>query len=225
MVIKKKPTFEESIEIIDTEIKKRHGKWTLTCLASMDYDDVSQILRLHIWKKWHLYNPERPLVNWLNVIISNQIRNLVRNNFSIYSKPCNSCPHSVGDNSCELYDVQCEACPLYAKWLKYKKHAHDIKLPVPIENHEKEVCEFECQHSDVEKSIPELHKRIEPLLKPYEWQVYKWCFIEHLDDEVIVEKMGYGGSKFKKGLKYLNCIRKTIAGHANKIVYSEDFEI
>ena len=41
----------------------------------MDYDDVSQIIRLHIYKKWDMYDPAKPLAPWLNRIITNQIKN------------------------------------------------------------------------------------------------------------------------------------------------------
>ena len=37
--------YEELFPIIDREIKKRRGKWSLTSLAWIDYDDVSQIIR------------------------------------------------------------------------------------------------------------------------------------------------------------------------------------
>ena len=46
-----RPTFEESIDIINSEIQKRKHRWHLTAIAWMDFDDVSQRLRLHIYKK------------------------------------------------------------------------------------------------------------------------------------------------------------------------------
>ena len=51
---KKKPKFEEVISIIDVEIIKRRGKWNLTAINWMDFDDVSQILRINIYKKCKL---------------------------------------------------------------------------------------------------------------------------------------------------------------------------
>ena len=45
---RKKPKFEDLIEQIDLEIRKRKSKWNLTALAWMDFDDVSQILRIPI---------------------------------------------------------------------------------------------------------------------------------------------------------------------------------
>ena len=78
---KKAPNFEESIDQINTEIIKRRSKWNLTVLAWMDFEDVAQILRIHIYKKWDLYDPSQPLGPWINRIISNQIKNLIRNNY------------------------------------------------------------------------------------------------------------------------------------------------
>ena len=44
--------FEDKSEEIDGEIAKRKGKWQLNALSYMDFDDVSQLLRLHIFSKW-----------------------------------------------------------------------------------------------------------------------------------------------------------------------------
>ena len=71
-----KVEFEDSIGIIDEEILKRKAKWNLKILNWMDYEDVSQILRIHIFKKWHLYEPSKSLQPWLNRIISNQVLNV-----------------------------------------------------------------------------------------------------------------------------------------------------
>ena len=77
-------TFESKIREIDFEIQKRKSRWRLTSLSWMDFDDISQILRIHIYKKWHLYDPSKPLAPWLNRIISNQIKNLVRFFFELW---------------------------------------------------------------------------------------------------------------------------------------------
>ena len=57
MAAKKKPNekvklkFEDFIDTIDEEISKRKNKWTLTSIAWMDFEDISQILKIHIFKK------------------------------------------------------------------------------------------------------------------------------------------------------------------------------
>ena len=83
---KKKTKFEDRIKEIDIEICKRRAKWNLTALSWMDFDDVSQILRIHIFKKWHLYDHSKPLAPWLNRIISNQIKNIQPNDFQDLQK-------------------------------------------------------------------------------------------------------------------------------------------
>ena len=113
-----KPTFEESFDFINQEIRKRSKKWSLTSMNWIDYDDVSQLIRVHIYEKWHLYNEEKPLAPWLNRIISNQIKNLVRNHYGNFARPCLKCEAADGESACKIYKPQCGDCPLYAKWEK-----------------------------------------------------------------------------------------------------------
>src|SRR3954463_12198071 len=127
------PQFEDCIEQINQEINKRKNKWNLTVLAWLDYEDVSQILRIHIYKKWHLYDPARPLGPWINRVISSQIKNLIRNNYGNYCRPCLRCAAAEGEDGCRIYAKQCNTCPMYAKWENSKKNAHDTKLPVSLE--------------------------------------------------------------------------------------------
>ena len=131
----KKPIFEDCINDINSEIFKRKNKWNLTAINWMDFSDVSQILRIHIYKKWHLYDPQKPLAPWINRIISNQIKNLIRNNYSNFTRPCLKCAAAESEDGCSIYSKQCNACPLYANWEKSKKNAHNTKLTVSIENH------------------------------------------------------------------------------------------
>ena len=100
MANSEKTKFEDHLDLIDEEIRKRRGKWNLKSLAWMDFDDVSQIIKFHIFKKWHLYDPAKPLGPWLNKIISNQIKNLIRNNYGNYSRPCLRCAAAEGENLC-----------------------------------------------------------------------------------------------------------------------------
>ena len=107
---KSSPSFEDSISIIDNEISKRRNKWNLSSLTWIDFDDVSQIIRIHIYKKWHLYNPKKPLAPWVNRIISNQIKNLIRNNYLNFIKPCAQCPEAEPDEGCKKFGKQCSNC-------------------------------------------------------------------------------------------------------------------
>ena len=44
----KELTFEDAYPVIKSEIEKKKHKWTLTSLAWISYEDVSQIILLHI---------------------------------------------------------------------------------------------------------------------------------------------------------------------------------
>ena len=105
---RKKLKFEDCIEKINQEIAKRKNKWNLTAINWMDFDDVSQILRLHIYKKWDLYDQSQPLAPWLNRIISNQIKNLIRNNYGNYSRPCLKCAAAESNDLCKIYEKHCK---------------------------------------------------------------------------------------------------------------------
>ena len=219
---KKKKTFEECIKDIDTEIRKRKNKWNLTSLAWMDFEDVSQIIRIHIYKKWNMYDQKKPLAPWLNRIISNQIKNLIRNNYGNYARPCVKCAAAEGEGECYIYAKQCGDCPLYAYWEKNKKRAHDTKLPVSLENHSQEVFSIETDSFDVEHAAEQLHKKMEKVLKPVEWKVYNLLYIENKDDKDVAKSMGYITSEKNRlpGYKQIKNIKKRIITKAKKILDS-----
>lgn len=222
-----KPTFEESLAEIDKEIYRRRSKWTLSILAWLDYDDIAQIIRIHIHKKWHLYDSTRPLAPWINRIISSQIKNLIRNNYGNYSRPCLKCAAIEGEDGCRIYHKQCNDCPLFANWEKNKKQAHDAKLPVSLENHEQEVSNMPNEYVDIEKSALNLHKKMEKILKPLEWTVYNHLFIENKDEDETARLMGYKTSEKGRqpGYKQIKNIRKSIMTKVKKVIYGGEVDI
>ena len=219
--------FENFIDEINAEISKRRNKWNLTALTWMDFDDVSQILRIHIYKKWHLYDPAKPLSPWLNRIISNQIKNLIRNNYGNYSRPCLKCDAAEGEEFCKIYEKQCNACPLFANWEKTKKNAHDIKIPVPLENHEQEVFNLQGQEGNLQGNIEKIHEKMKNNLKPLEWKVYKLLYIENLTEEQAAKKMGYKTSEKNRspGYKQIKNLQKNIILKAKKFIKRGDVDI
>jgi RNA polymerase sigma factor (sigma-70 family) len=223
----KRPKFEDAIDIIDNEIRKRKGKWTLTILAWMDFDDVAQIIRIHIWKKWEMYDPSKPLAPWLNRIISNQIKNLIRNNYGNFSRPCLRCAAAEGEAGCSIYKTQDSACPLYSNWEKTKKRAHDTKLPVPLENHSQEVYNMVHEAIDLESSAKKLHLRMKKMLKPYEWTVYEKLYIQNMDESKVAKEMGYKTSEKNRspGYKQLKNIKKIIIEKAKKLLRDDQIDI
>ena len=167
---KRKPKikFEDNISVISEEINKRRSKWTLSSIAWIDFEDISQILKIHIFKKWHLFDQDKPLLPWLNRIISNQLKNLVRNNYSNYCKPCLRCAAAEPDSGCAIYGGQDTRCPLYKKWVEKKKSAYDVKMALPLEKHRNEVYENSAIQSDIETGIIRLTAKLKEVLKPNE---------------------------------------------------------
>jgi RNA polymerase sigma factor (sigma-70 family) len=223
----KKPTFESSIDSINSEIIKRKNKWNLTAINWMDFSDVSQILRIHIYKKWHLYNSEKPLAPWVNRIISNQIKNLIRNNYSNFTRPCLKCAAAEGDDGCAIYSNQCNACPLYANWEKSKKNAHDTKLTVSIENHSQEINDKPIDNFNMEKTAQNIHNKMQKVLKPIEWKVYQHLYIEGKNEEQTAKLMGYRTSEKNRiaGYKQIKNIKKIIIVKVKKHLYNGDIDI
>lgn len=224
---KKKPKFEDVITEIDREIIKRRNKWNLTAISWMDFDDVSQILRIHIYKKWDLYDPEKPLAPWLNRIISNQIKNLIRNNYGNYSRPCLKCAAAEGENLCKIYGKQDNSCPLYANWERSKKSAYDIKIPLPLENHAQEVFEIKENTMNLQSNIKKIHKKMQKTLKPVEWKVYSCLYIENLSEKETARRMGYKTTEKNRspGYKQIKNIQKSIILKVKKFLEDGDIDI
>ena len=223
----KKHSFEEKIDIINSEIIKRRAKWNLTGINWMDFSDVSQILRIHIYKKWHLYDQKKPLAPWVNRIISNQIKNLIRNNYSNFARPCLKCSAAETDESCSIYGKQCNNCPLYANWEKSKKNAHDTKLTVSIENHTQEINSIPNENLNMEISAKNIHKKMEKTLKPIEWRVYQYLYIDGKDEEQTAKLMGYRTSEKNRiaGYKQIKNIKKIIILKVKKYLYNGEIDI
>ena len=216
-------TFEESLPIIDVEIEKRRGKWTLTGVPYFGFDDAAQIIRAHIYRKWYLYKQSEPLLPWVNTVISNQIRNIIRNLYGNHARPCLKCPANEGNDLCMIFGKQCSDCWLYRKWLKKKKPAHDIKLPVTIENHTQEVYSLSSDNFDVEAAAKQLHVKMKNILNPLEWKIYQHLYIDFGEESDIAKKLGYRTTEKGRisGYKTIFTIKKSIIEKV-KAVLKED---
>lgn len=226
-------SYEDEYKVIEEELNKRRGKWFLKSLAWMDYDDVKQIIRMHVYKKWDLWDQERPLKPWLNRIISNQLKNILRNHYSNFARPCLNCPF----NQSGVYEAdvkglcgftssrtQCSECPLFAKWEKTKKAAFDIKMPVAIEGH---LHEIECGSSfsfGIEEAERKLRVEMEKVLTAKNYEIYVMLFVENLPEEKVAEKLGYRTTETgrKAGYKQIKNLKKQFKARAEKILKTKD---
>ena len=217
---KKKLKFEDCIETIDVEINKRRGRWNLTALSWMDFDDVSQIIRVHIFKKWHLYDQSKSLAPWINTLISNQIKNLIRNNYGNYCRPCLKCAAAESDSLCYIYGTQNSSCPLFAQWEKTKKAAYLTKLPAPLESVEHETEKLELQDFDFDSVLKKLNTHLKSKLKQTEWIVYENLYLKNKTEQEVAKMLGYKTSEKNRspGYKQIKNIKKSIIEKAKEIV-------
>jgi len=219
-------SFEEKIEIISKAINKKRNKWQLSAIAWMDFDDVSQIIKLHIYKKWSMWDQDKPLEPWIGRIISNQLKNLIRNNYSNYVRPCLSCPHNGGEDHCLISanGLQNNYCLLYAKWEKQKKTGYNIKMPVTIENHKQEI-EQTIDHSFFSFiSVEILNAEMEKMLTGKQYSAYIMLFFEKKDDEYVAKFMGYKTTEKNRmiGYKQIKNLKKLFKEKAFEILNNKD---
>ncbi len=193
-VRKRYESFEDALPTIYKLIKQKQYKWILKGITHLDYDDVTQIIVIHVFSKWGQFNNDKGrLESWVNAIISNQLINLGRNIFYNSSRPCLKCACNQGETLCEITKsgLQCAECPIYAKWEKGKKSAFNVKQAVPLPNHELEVHNIPSQEINYDKSIEIFHKEMEKVLNTHEFRIYKMLFIEHLSEEEIAKRLNF----------------------------------
>jgi DNA-directed RNA polymerase specialized sigma24 family protein len=197
----------------------------------MDYDDVCQIIRAHISKKWDLWDQERPLAPWINKIITNQIKNILRNNYSSFVKPCVQCPFNQSGHSDEQAlcgftksGTQDSSCPLYKKWEKTKKSAYDIKMAVTLEHHTQEVFSQPADDISIDDAEKKLHAKMEGVLNERQYKIYKLLFIQHLEEEEVALEMGYKTTEKgrKAGYKQIKNLKKLFREKAEKLLKTQD---
>jgi RNA polymerase sigma factor (sigma-70 family) len=222
-----KTQFEDYIDIIEEEILKRKSKWSLNSIAWMDFEDVSQIIKIHIYKKWHLYNHSKPLRPWLNRIISNQLKNLIRNNYGNFAKPCVKCAASNQDEGCLLFKKQCNSCPLYEHWSKNKKDAHGLKssggVNIDIDNNLNASYGFDHFESNTKK----LHEAMLSRLKPLEKIVYTLVYIENKSDKEVAKIMNYKTTEKGRqpGYKHIKNLKKSIIEKVKKALKKGEIDL
>lgn len=225
--------YEKYSEIIDQEISKRRMRWKLS-LAEMDYSDISQILRLHCLKKIHLFDDKKAAFShWINRLLSNQIKNLVRNKYGAYSKVCLKCPHNGGGDVCLLYGKQGNVCKDYAKWENGKRYKLEISNPASIDSkiptgendgicHE--ILDKKADFIDFTRIIPEFNELMHKKLNALEWKVYDYLYISNLSDRDAATKLGYVVSNNKSsGYKQISKLKIRIYQKAKRVVEELNF--
>ena len=219
--------FDSQRDALEELLKKYRPKWQLSALAWLDYDDVCQIIRLHIYKKWHLWDQTRPFKPWASMIISNQIKNLIRNNYSSFAKPCLRCPHNMGATSCgwTKSNEQDVSCPDFSKWKKKKEKAFNIKLPLALEEGVGTGTTSLRDFVDYSEASKKLHQLVMGQLNDKHKKIYFLLYIENVAENEVAERFGFKADAAKRKrprYKQIANLKKKFYNIALKIMKDHD---
>lgn len=218
--------FEDKLEQIESAVEKKRNKWDLDAIPFVDYDDIKQIIMTHIHKKWHMWDQSKPVEPWLNRVVSNQFKNLIRNYYGNYARPCLRCKYAIGNDGCSITvnNKQNSSCSIYKDWEVKKKSAYDIKLAVTIENHTNEVCAAPDQNSDITLAVKKLSIEMKSILPEKKYVAFKMLFLENIPEEEVAKYLGYKTNEKKRtaGYKQIKNLRKIFQEKAREILKNKD---
>lgn len=226
--------FEDCIVKIDEELRRQSHKWTVS-LPHLGYEDVSQIIRNHIHAKWHQYKQTMSLGPWVARIISTQIKNLMRNNFASFAKPCHNCPFSEreesdGTGGCMITPdgTQCNDCPLFARWAASKKDKYNIHVPVSMDASAHTLASESIVDNktsfDFESSVAKMHDAMKKNLNAKLFKAYTMIYIDSSTDAEVAKFMGYKSNEKerKAGYKQIRNLRERFLKLAKELIKTED---
>lgn len=210
-----KKTYEDCSDIIDLAIAKQRYKWRLNAVRWFDFDDVEQIIKSHIAKKWHMWDQERPLEPWIGRIISNQIRNLLRNHYGNYTNPC-TLTHLPNHHN--------RYCAVCRKWEKSKKIGLGLKIPLSTEDFSKEIHNRSYLDFDFQRSLGKLDLHMKGKLSLVHYQAYRMLYFEKKTEQDVAKYMGYKISpeKNKLGYRQVKNLKKKFLHMALDILKNKD---
>ena len=175
---------------------------------------------------------KRELKPWINKIITNQFKNILRNYYLNFAKPCSSCPFdssASGDNLCSFTKsgLQDSSCPLYAKWTKSKKNAHDVKIPLRLDAQEYESNAFKGESFQVDRAVQQIDSHLREQLSEKHYEIYNMLFVENMSEDEVAKKLGYKTSEKGRtaGYKQLKNMRKFFKEKVLKIIKDKDIII
>ncbi len=216
--------FEQVITVVEAQINRRRNRWTLTAVS---FEDLRQIILIHVFVKYHTFNPKRgPFLNWVNRVITYQIRNVLRNNFTIYSRPCiQGCPFNTGGDSCSKTSSgkQSNECKIYKIWEQKKLSHHNVKQTLPLENHLREIDSQPGDFVDVENKKSIIDEKMKDKLNAKDYKIYKALYIDNKSEEEVGKSLGLKKvGKMHAGYQKILQTKKDIVAAAKKIIEEED---
>ncbi len=222
-----KPTFEEMIPAAMVEINKRRNGWTL---SSVPFEDVIQLLLIHANEKYWQYIPEKaPFVNWLNRLITNRLKNILRDHLGKFSPPCNTgkggCEFNRGEDLCGFTQSGKKdgECPAYCRWLKKKKYEYGIKQGLSLDSHSQEVSNIQDDFINIQEYKLAIDERMGAYLTVQELRIYKLLFTDHksMEEVGIILKLAKAKNSPIPGYQTIHKAKQKIIKVAKKIIYEE----
>lgn len=217
-------SFEENIDIINKSINSKRYMWRLSALSYISFDDVAQLLRIHIYEKFCQWDQSRPIEPWLSSLILNRMNNLMRDNYGRVCPPCNSppCKFNEGEDKCGFTTSgkKCSECPLYAKWEKTKKSAYNLKLPESVDS---SFIGYGIDSFDIIASSEELNRLMFKLLSPKLAKAYDILYIKNMPDEEAAKELGFFSNEGRKpGYRQIANLRKKLIAAAKYLISNYD---
>lgn len=234
-----KKKYEEYSDIIEGELNKRKNSWQLNSVKYLDFDDIKQEIKLHIWKKFPKYDQKQPFLNWVNRVITRQLINKVRDNYNIFARPCLQCPFNQSKasvkgqagNLCAFTEsgLQCSECPLYKEWEEKKKPAYEIQFAQNIEFHEGDL-HYEDHDVDYKEFLRRAEPKVKSMVSNITYKIYHYMYIKGLSKEETAKQMGYkskvkpkANSKRTPGYKQILLHDQIIKEAIKEILKEEDY--
>ena len=179
-----------------------------------------------------MWDQKRELKPWVNKIITNQFKNILRNYYLNFAKPCVGCPfngNSSEENACSFTKsgMQDNECPLYKKWIKTKKFAHDVKIPVRIDALPFEDLYSAGDNFDLLRTMDRLNKELKALLSDKQYKIYDMLFINNKSEDEVAEFLGYKSNEKGRtaGYKQIKNIKKKLKEQVLRIIQNKDILI
>ena len=225
-------SFEEVEPIIDNLLERRRNRWNLEAVRHVDFDDIKQEIKIHIYQKFDMWNQDLPFENWCATIIHNQLINSKRNLWRNHEKPCSNCYFNCGGEFCKFTKTgkKDNNCPEYKQWILKRKDAYEIKRAISVEAEDGEILHSAPDEIDYEGFL----KNLDPIIKqhvkdnfipPVTYKIFKLAFIDCLPDETIAEKMGYKSREKGRsaGYRILTAHKSAIKKIAKEYLEKEDY--
>lgn len=220
------PTFEQRYTEICVWVDKRRRKWDLNVV---DWDDARQMILIHISEQYDSYDPTLgPFGNWVNRLITNKIKNIWRDHYTNYSRPCIlGCPYNSGGQTCSKTrsGTQGAECPAYRDWQKRKGDQFNVRQTLSLDNHAQEVSNVSSDFMDIAAKKRVIDARIREKLTKQEWRIYKTLIIQGKSEEETAKALGFKnkrGQKMFGGYLVILAARHRFVEMAKAIIEDED---